>query len=611
MPSTAEQREEDLPETRELAAAVGAIAATYGYFLLFAQFGFLRAVQAPASGAAGGLRVIMAVMGAGGIAGSVLAARRFTTQRSIPQLAGSFAACALAAALSIFARNSGAFAGVAALVGLGTGMATVTLASMLRRVVGAEKLGTCAGLGTGLAYAFCNLPPVFTATPRGQAVIGGMIAIAGIVAAQGLKPRAPSQSTSVADYTPTGVRVWVTVLFALVWLDSAAFSIIQHTPVLKGDTWTGNQQLSVNARVHFVAALFAGYALDRRRVGSITLAAALLLLAACLLLDEQHRTFAVGALFYTAGVSFYSTVLLFYPARAARPGLAALTYSVAGWGGSALGIGMAQNLGRVPGWFVAVAGTTILGALLLRWKYLRGKKGAVAAGLLALGWPGREAHAAAPADIALGRRVFIGEGCLHCHSQYVRSGTADELRWGPARPLGDTRADQPPLLGNRRQGPDLQNVASRRLREWNRAHLADPCAITPGSRMPSYAQLFAGDGARGEALLAYLDSLGGAAMVERAEAAQRWQPAPTGAPARHERAAPVVRAMVCGLSRIGGARRRGSCGGVREPTARSRARSLALRASRRRCGGGAARAGAHREIRRARHGDGRPRIPRR
>jgi cytochrome c oxidase cbb3-type subunit 2 len=52
------------------------------------------------------------------------------------------------------------------------------------------------------------------------------------------------------------------------------------------------------------------------------------------------------------------------------------------------------------------------------------------------------------------------------------------------------------------------NVGRRRSARWQEIHLRDPRAVTPASRMPSYAHLFAGDGTRGVALVAYLGSLG-------------------------------------------------------------------------------------------------------
>ena len=130
--------------------------------------------------------------------------------------------------------------------------------------------------------------------------------------------------------------------------------------------------------------------------------------------------------------------------------------------------------------------------------------------LLLLGLlPAAAVYAQDPALIRRGREVYIAEGCIHCHSQYVRPGTADEDRWGPARPLPEIERQRPPLFGNRRQGPDLQNVGARRTAEWQRLHLQSPRAVTPGSRMPSYAHLFgSGPASDGEALLAYLASLG-------------------------------------------------------------------------------------------------------
>lgn len=143
-----------------------------------------------------------------------------------------------------------------------------------------------------------------------------------------------------------------------------------------------------------------------------------------------------------------------------------------------------------------------------------------------------------PDPVSLGREVYVSEGCINCHSQYVRPETRDAGRWGPQRSLAEALQAAPPLLGNRRQGPDLQNVANRRSRVWQRLHLQDPRAITPGSRMPGYAHLFAGDGARGEALLDYLDSLGDETWDDHWEAARSWSPpeqvTALAGPARHQ-----------------------------------------------------------------------------
>ena len=160
--------------------------------------------------------------------------------------------------------------------------------------------------------------------------------------------------------------------------------------------------------------------------------------------------------------------------------------------------------------------------------------------LFAAGLLGQLGAEPLPADpIAAGRQVYLAEGCINCHSQYVRPGTSDAERWGPQRPLADALAQTPPLLGNRRQGPDLQNIANRRSREWQRLHLLDPRAVTPGSRMPAYAHLFAAGDPRGEALLAYLGSLGVATTRDHWEEVARWVP-PDGTVAQDE---PAPRAL--------------------------------------------------------------------
>lgn len=109
--------------------------------------------------------------------------------------------------------------------------------------------------------------------------------------------------------------------------------------------------------------------------------------------------------------------------------------------------------------------------------------------------------------IAAGREVYISEGCIHCHSQYVRPDSELDRMWGTPRDLGDIHQDNPVLAGNRRQGPDLSNVGYRRPREWNRQHLINPQAMSDVSRMPSYEHLFEEGNQRGEWLLDYLASL--------------------------------------------------------------------------------------------------------
>jgi len=125
-----------------------------------------------------------------------------------------------------------------------------------------------------------------------------------------------------------------------------------------------------------------------------------------------------------------------------------------------------------------------------------------------------------------GREVYIAEGCINCHSQYLRPNVAADVeRWGPATDLPARQEAEPPLFGNRRQGPDLSNVGLRRSPVWNRLHLIAPRSISPGSVMPAYAHLFLPGDARGPDLLAYLSSLGSERAMARSEFVSAWEPA--------------------------------------------------------------------------------------
>ena len=125
-----------------------------------------------------------------------------------------------------------------------------------------------------------------------------------------------------------------------------------------------------------------------------------------------------------------------------------------------------------------------------------------------------------------GREVYVSEGCIHCHSQYVRPGSADEEFWGPAREVAEVLTGKPVLIGNRRQGPDLTNVGARRSAAWLKLHFMDPRALVPGSPMPSYAQLF--ESGKGDDLVRYLVESGVKQMPAIVQKASQWKPAGTG-----------------------------------------------------------------------------------
>ncbi len=366
------------PSWRVRVAATGAVAATYVYFLIFAQFGLLKMLQASPD-AALLLKPIMGAMAAGGVAGSVATAWWYTDARARAILSGALVLAGAGAGLALGTSSPAGFFAVAALTGLGAGGATVTLGATLRRAVGSERLGRCVGVGTGIAYGFCNLPFAWTADWRAQTVMGGGAALLGLAAAQSMSLHGPPDKELTRDYEPRGIALWVAIFLALVWFDSAAFYVMQHTPAVVDATWNGSAQLYANAAVHFAAAVLAGYLMDRDWLGrTVLVATAMLLLAGWLILRNGHPM-ATGALIYVGAVSFYSTALVFYPARSARAEVAAMVYAMAGWGGSALGISLVDGMPTVPGFFWIVAGGVVTAALLARARVGR-EDGAAAAG---------------------------------------------------------------------------------------------------------------------------------------------------------------------------------------------------------------------------------------
>jgi cytochrome c oxidase cbb3-type subunit 2 len=94
-----------------------------------------------------------------------------------------------------------------------------------------------------------------------------------------------------------------------------------------------------------------------------------------------------------------------------------------------------------------------------------------------------------------GRRIYIANGCIYCHSQQVRPegfGADIDRGWGTRRTVArDHIFDQPPLLGTMRTGPDLANIGVRQPSEdWHLLHLYNPQITSPGSTMPPFAFLF-------------------------------------------------------------------------------------------------------------------------
>ncbi len=349
-------------------AAIGAVAATYAYFLLFAQFGFLASLQLVTNGEERVIKPVLMVMGISGVMGSVLAAwfSERAQMRAQGTLVAGLTVCGLAAALVALGVEGAGLYLTALLIGLGTGAATVALAGGLRTVVGSKRLGLVVGIGTGLAYAFCNLPPIFNANASTQAWCSVGIAGIGVVMTRGLKFDYRTEDSDHFDFSRLGTVLWTLLFLALVGLDSAGFYVIQHTPLLKATAWSGDGRLLLNAVIHLGAAVLAGLAFDRQWLGRMMATAAVLLVFACGTVGQPRALFAWGSMGYPAAVSIYSAALVFYVADSGRPWIAAVVYGLAGWCGSAVGIGAVENQhGLFPG-LIGVAAILMAVTLTMR-----------------------------------------------------------------------------------------------------------------------------------------------------------------------------------------------------------------------------------------------------
>lgn len=383
---------------------VALVAITYIYFLIFAQFAFLQRL-AQLHIADEHLKAVMAAMALGGILFSLLAPRISTaastpivnSRRARSTLQLALTLCAAAALLTLLPLSLPASIAVAFLIGSALGTLTVTLVTHLRLWLGTGNQLVKVGLGTGIGYLICNFPPLFTATPKAQALTAVALCLAAVfIAAQTTPEPTPAvpalrrhpeaqskdphiSSSGQASGNPTAPTLSfprVLIAFtALIWLDSAAFFIIQSTPALKAGTWQGTTHLWFNGALHLAAALGSVYLLRRRGLSTTLSFALLALAAACLLLcDSQgdpHRAL-LASLFYPIGVSLYSVALVAYPSllspsssTAERGRRAGWIYAIGGWFGSAMGIGMGQHLGHIPPLFVLLAAALILTPLLL------------------------------------------------------------------------------------------------------------------------------------------------------------------------------------------------------------------------------------------------------
>jgi len=351
-------------------SGVGLIAATYLYFLIFAQFGFLHRVRESLGQEY--WNVVLGVMGLAGILGALFTWMRYRSGAGRAWLTVSFVGAGGGAFLAGIGLHLSVFVLSAFISGFFLSTLTVSLIAVLAEMLPLKEAGLVCGLGTGVAYFLSNVPVLFEASPLFQCLAAVLACLFGVVCAmqvpvgalvstaEARRSMAPERRASAVESNALRYALpgWILIFMILVWSDSAAFTRIQETPELKAASWSGAGNLWSIGIVHLVAAIFAGYLLDSGRFKWLFLLAFAGLLLGWLGLEHAFAG-VLPACVYAAAVSFYSTALVGFAlvrSRGLSPVLlAAGVFGVSGWVGSAMGIGMVNDLGRLPLGFWAVA----------------------------------------------------------------------------------------------------------------------------------------------------------------------------------------------------------------------------------------------------------------
>lgn len=102
-------------------------------------------------------------------------------------------------------------------------------------------------------------------------------------------------------------------------------------------------------------------------------------------------------------------------------------------------------------------------------------------------------------DEIAGKKLYITNGCVACHTQQVR-GIEMDSRWGSRPSIAadyarahrtDIWRNTATLMGTERTGPDLADIGSRQPSpDWHLLHLYNPRAVVEKSIMPAYPWLF-------------------------------------------------------------------------------------------------------------------------
>ena len=123
------------------------------------------------------------------------------------------------------------------------------------------------------------------------------------------------------------------------------------------------------------------------------------------------------------------------------------------------------------------------------------------------------------AEEAAGRKIYLQNGCVYCHSQAIRAFDWDIGSERIAQ-AGDYVADEPIQLGSQRTGVDLSQEGGEHPDDWHHAHFVNPRYTRPSSIMPPFKWLGM---ERIQTLTRYVQSLGLKQADRRMERQAYWK----------------------------------------------------------------------------------------
>ncbi len=511
------------------------VAITYVYFLIFAQFAFLERL-ASLGVADAHLKAVMAAMAGGGILLSLLAPRLKLLPSPNLRLRVGLGASGVAALLALLPLNFAEAVAVSFLIGGGLGLLTVTLFTHLRRWTGDRNPLLAVGVGTGVGYLICNVPQFFTASTEVQASTAAVLCVVGTgitflsgVAAVVFREsgwRAPSSGNF---FLPCACLLHGTGLVGF-------GSLLHHSKLSWAESWNlGGHGSSVGEWVGSFNSSNCQCTVSRAQeviAGSYCRIPGSGCWLCCLLDPEPWRTARLGslshwclALLRCAGcIPIVACAGCFTRGTGPDGRMALCDCGMDGigdgnWDGP-------ESRSCSSGLCHCVWGVILVPQLIavFRRRVFEISLTAIVT-LVALFFSRfvqRVDGSQQLTQVERGRQVYISEGCIHCHSQYVRPNSRDVLMWGPVEAIAELRTQNPPLVGNRRQGPDLTEVGARRSAMWLKAHFYNPAEVSGASIMPTYGFLFRGE--RGDDLVAYLGSLRSAGTEQHLAEESAWQP---------------------------------------------------------------------------------------